>query len=336
MGFEEICRLCAEFCPNQPLTPIDEPVHRISAKLLRCIQINLSVDNNHLLPQSSCENCVEKLEQCWNFFKAVAEAQDKLQLELAVDPLISVKIEEDRAILTAFDDIIEIDHSNACDIHQHDNEETTPLNDTSVTRVPSEIKDEPPEYSDPLGDICSASPEQEAIQNGAKNHAAESSNHEHSNDVDNRKLPMDSSPPRYQLQRNKIAAKRKSCPELITPETVRSFVAGNPGDLWKKVMDYFRMTLDITDEDCNKDGTINERAHPELLQHSWKLYEWKCYKCCKQFDNLEVLERHVEQEHDADSFGMEYCCSDCDKQYDLLASLKNHVYRAHRPVLRFW
>lgn len=94
MDVKKMCRLCAEYRLNQQLTPLNDPSRRIKSKLFRCSQIDLSLNDNSLLPQSVCSECIECLEKCWQFAEAVAKAQDKLQLEFAKDPLANIKIEE--------------------------------------------------------------------------------------------------------------------------------------------------------------------------------------------------------------------------------------------------
>lgn len=123
---------------------------------------------------------------------------------------------------------------------------------------------------------------------------------------------------------------------VFTSEMLKSFFDDNQKDFWEKAMKFFRETFEIKDEDCSEDGTINEKAHPGLSQHSWKVHNWKCFKGHKYFDNVNVLESHIENKHIVDTFRIEYCCFDCDKQYGLFSSLKNHIYMVHRPELRFW
>lgn len=95
MDVKKMCRLCAEYRSNQQLTPLDDPSRRIKSKLFRCSQIDLSLNDSSLLPQSACSEWIECLEKCWQFAEAVAKAQDKFQLEFAKDPLANIKIEEE-------------------------------------------------------------------------------------------------------------------------------------------------------------------------------------------------------------------------------------------------
>lgn len=94
MDRKKICRLCAKVCRNQKLTSLDDPLRCIRSKLFRCSQIDIT-DDDLLLPQSVCRDCVKSLEQCWNFTEAVAAAQTKLQLQFSDDPLSNVKVEEE-------------------------------------------------------------------------------------------------------------------------------------------------------------------------------------------------------------------------------------------------
>lgn len=95
MDCANFCRLCAEFRSNQQLTPLDDPDRCIRTKLFRCSQINLPLNDSLLLPQSVCDECIEKLEQSWSFANAVTEAQNKLQSIFAEDPLADIKIKEE-------------------------------------------------------------------------------------------------------------------------------------------------------------------------------------------------------------------------------------------------
>lgn len=93
MDRKKICRLCAKNCLKQQLTSLDDPIRCIRSKLFRCSQIDIT-DDNKALPQNVCKDCVNNLEQCWNFTETVAAAQTKLQLQFADDPLSGVKVEE--------------------------------------------------------------------------------------------------------------------------------------------------------------------------------------------------------------------------------------------------
>lgn len=73
------CRLCAEFKDSSEIiTSISDQEKCIEEKLIACCEWNAE-DTENLLPQSICELCFEKLEQCWLFSQSVQQAQHKLQ-----------------------------------------------------------------------------------------------------------------------------------------------------------------------------------------------------------------------------------------------------------------
>lgn len=344
MDCSRICRLCAEFRPNQQLTALDGPDQRIRTKLLRCSQIDLSLDDNLWLPQNVCGACTEKLEQSWSFAEAVAKAQDKLRIEFAQDPLANIKIEEENAVDSEFQLLTEllagIKHEDHNYVANRSREEHLTFSNEkrnskgSATLVETEETDfcdftlgpstsfELDEVT--VGDVLEPATAKEALIPSISNVYL---NYE----------PMSISIRKTQPLKLKSATDLSiPCAKVFTRDMLRSFYDNNQRDFWEKVTKYFRETFEITDEECNRDGTIDEKAHPDLSQHTWKVHNWKCFKCHKYFSNVLLLESHIENEHHADTFRIEYCCFDCDKQYGLLSSLKNHIYMMHRPELRFW
>lgn len=323
MDCSRVCRLCAGFCPNQQLTGLDSPGQRIRTKLFRCSQIDLSLENNLLLPQNVCGVCIEKLEQSWNFAEAVAKAQDKLQLEFAQDPLANIKIEEENAIYSEFQLLTELLDEIKHDDHNYvarrcGGEQRAFNNDKQMSRE-NTILDEVT-----IVDVVRPTTAPEVLIPSTSNVYL---NYE----------PQLMSTPNTKASKLTVS-NDLSIPRalLFTRDMLRSFYDDDRTDFWVKVIQYFRETFDITEKDCNEDGTFNEKAHLGLSQHSWKVHNWKCFKCHKYFDNVDLLESHIENKHSADTFRIEYCCFDCDKHYGLLSSLKNHIYMMHRPELRFW
>lgn len=325
MDCKEICRLCAEHCSVHQLTPLDDPSRGIKSKLFRCSQIDLSLYDSFLLPRSVCSGCIENLENSWKFAEAVAKAQDKLQWMIEMDPLADIKTEEDNvedsqiAVSTAFDNVIQYDDHKYASIG-HDREHSNFTIECSLKPVTDDNTNTIKEYFDSIDVISSISSPKHNVTEDIP-------------DLTEVQQSIDSSPNHH--QHIQLHAETNQYTELLSMETFKS-VAKNSKDLWSNVMKIFRNTLNITDEEFNKNGTIDERAHPELAFFSWNNYKWKCFECSKHFENVDKLESHVEIEHNTISCSMQYCCFDCDKKYGLVASLKNHIYLSHRPVLRFW
>lgn len=280
MDCANFCRLCAEFRSNQQLTPLDDPDRCIRTKLFRCSQINLPLNDSLLLPQSVCDECIEKLEQSWSFANAVTEAQNKLQSIFAEDPLADIKIKE------------EIVTNSPCQL----------LDDHDYTDI-REIETADRNYTENTVSMQCGMPKLQTTEE-----------------------PM-----------VKLESDMREREDSVCGTKDNMFAACRRGkELWLKVMEQFRRTFNITDEDCDNDGTINEKAHPELSQHSWRAYNLRCSKCLDHFNYVDELQSHARNCHSTNASETEYCCFDCDKKYAFWGSLKTHIFSDHRAVLKFW
>lgn len=332
MDRNRICRLCAEFWTTEQLTSLDDPSRCIRKKLFRCSQINLLVDENYLLPQNVCDDCVDKLEQSWSFAEKVAKTQEKLQEQFAGDPLADIKVEVEcvgkpsSEFLSAFGAVTKEDE------HVYVNsglEGTHPVSSKSDDNLdPIDVVQAHLDENPSMSSGQAVLPE-ESLLTDVVDEVFVPRIHQKIDSNDERQVTKSIPTPSAHIR---SATVRKGA-ETIN-ESINNSIGKNEKDYWAKVLAFFRNILNIKDEDYCEDGTISERGHPELLELSWKMYKWKCFKCRNYFVNEGSLESHVEKQHNGTV--MKYCCSDCDKIFEFLASLKSHIYLTHRPVLRFW
>lgn len=95
----------------------------------------------------------------------------------------------------------------------------------------------------------------------------------------------------------------------------------------------------LSTNDCNSDGTVDDRAISKLNLCNWSLFQHQCNECDQFFiDSLRLIQHH--KRHHALSILRFKCwlCKDAteSRSYTSRRTLYRHIVRHHIPYLAYW
>lgn len=95
----------------------------------------------------------------------------------------------------------------------------------------------------------------------------------------------------------------------------------------------------LSSNDCNSDGTVDDRAISKLNLCNWSLFQHQCNECDQFFiDSLRLIQHH--KRHHALSV-LRFKCWLCknapeSRSYTSRRTLYRHIVRHHIPYLAYW
>lgn len=95
----------------------------------------------------------------------------------------------------------------------------------------------------------------------------------------------------------------------------------------------------LSTNDCNSDGTVDDRAISKLNLCNWSLFQHQCNECDQFFiDSLRLIQHH--KRHHALS-ALRFKCWLCKnatetRSYTSRRTLYRHIIRQHIPYLAYW
>lgn len=303
-----LCRLCAESRSVENLYQINDAALNIERKLVDCCRWahlkDLTADV--VLPQTICNCCIEKLEQCWQFAESVAHTQHKF-------------VNDSKLVSNDFLDSANEDGPRSGDEEMIDYDENTIF----LIEIPGE-KDQSIVHHFSINtkngqiDLVESPPNQRAAEKSAKTLKP-------SND----KLGVDV---------NTVKAKGNKSKQVNTD--------GNDEDqdenderLLHHPANFARKFLSLLNRDeRNGDGTIDSDVIHRLGLVNWMVLQHQCWICSVCFCSSYELKAHVATEHAKNE--MRYICSMCEptntKTYVRQSILQKHTIRKHLAHLKYW
>lgn len=325
----DICRLCASLKQLRDLLNIKS--EQIENKL-QILNIVLVEDEEQVLPQNACLDCISGLDTCIEYIDGVNKAQETIR------QAFFVKLEDNLAILEPGG----TENSNLelrSDSQEEQSQQDEAHNTESVIEV-EKPNDEQWFIYNPQDNTLTLKGSDEIFE--FKHTSEEDTNEitkytEHDTgsvaaDEDDAQDYGEDLLQEDNIDENDIIAEQNDDgTELI------NYVNNHIQEQHKEInMDvdgehYIFQTLD--DSDKNIDGTITNLGLMKLHLDTWEQYVWKCSECALMMNSVQELRSHYKDTHEMQH--SVYCCVDCAKHFVKYATFINHVRKRHRTHLKY-